>query len=97
LKPLLVDRVAGLVKTIEQKGLTALLSKQVQPLAYKLLDDNRGDVKAKTEKLLKKLYEVQGSALIDNCPAGAKKQKVFDIVSGGKGGLTTAHFGADDF
>jgi hypothetical protein len=37
-----------------------MLSKQLLPVAYKLLDDSRNEVKMKTEKLLKKLYFLLG-------------------------------------
>ena len=37
-----------------------VLQKQTLPLAYKLLDDTRNEVKLKTEKLLKKLHFLLG-------------------------------------
>ena len=55
-----------------------------------MLDDNKNDVKSKTEKLFKKLYLIVGQQLIDNCPQ-TKLQRVCDIclssqkLSGGTG------------
>ena len=39
---------------------TTIIQKSIVPLAYKLLDDNRAEVKGKTEKLLKQLHFVLG-------------------------------------
>lgn len=44
------------------------VNKIVLPLAYKMLDDTRSEVKQKTEKLVKKLYFLVGSQVIDMCP-----------------------------
>lgn len=42
-----------------------MLSKQLLPVAFKLLDDSRIEVKVKTEKLLKKLYFLLGQQVIE--------------------------------
>ena len=44
------------------------VNKIVLPLAYKMLDDTRSEVKQKTEKLVKKLHFLVGSQVIDMCP-----------------------------
>lgn len=52
LKPLLVERVVGLLEVSAQKAEALsnhLLAKQLQPLAYKLMDDARGEVKLHSE------------------------------------------------
>ena len=36
------------------------INKLVLPLAYKMLDDSRSEMKSKTEKLVKKLYFLVG-------------------------------------
>jgi hypothetical protein len=53
----------------------------VVPLAYKLLDDPRADVKQRCERLIKKLQSVGivREALVAQCPAG-KLQRVLDII-----------------
>ena len=56
-----------------------MLSKQLLPVAYKLLDDSRNEVKMKTEKLLKKLYFLLGQQVIEQCPS-TKLQRVIDVV-----------------
>ena len=38
------------------------------PFSYKLLDDNKAEVKTKTEKLLRNLYTIVGQTLMDQCP-----------------------------
>jgi len=55
--------------------------KLVLPISYKLLEDNKGDIKLRTEKLFRKLYSL-GQAVIDSCPQ-AKLQRVCDICLGG--------------
>mmetsp|Transcript_11960 Transcript_11960/g.20199 ORF Transcript_11960/g.20199 Transcript_11960/m.20199 type:complete len:94 (+) Transcript_11960:366-647(+) len=47
-------------------------------VGYKLMDDLKGEVKAKTEKFLRKLHSLLGNALLDNCPQ-PKFQKLCDI------------------
>lgn len=42
--------------------------KTILPISMKLLDDNRNEVKLKTEKLLKSLFQVLGQQMIDACP-----------------------------
>ena len=44
------------------------INKLVLPLAYKMLDDSRTEMKQKTEKLVKKLYFLVGHQVIDMCP-----------------------------
>ena len=43
----------------------AQVNKLVLPLAYKMLDDSRTEMKQKTEKLVKKLYFMVGHQVID--------------------------------
>lgn len=44
------------------------VNKIVLPLAYKMLDDTRTEIKSKTEKLIKKLHFLVGNQVIDLCP-----------------------------
>ena len=46
----------------------AQVNKLVLPLAYKMLDDSRTEMKQKTEKLVKKLFFMVGHQVIDMCP-----------------------------
>lgn len=64
------------------------------PLTYKILDDSRSEVKQKTEKLVKKLYFLVGSPVVDMCPQN-KQQRVKDMVAmsetnGGSSGTAAA-------
>jgi len=51
------------------------------PAAYKLLEDNKPEVKSRTEKLFKRLYSTLGQQIIDSCPQ-AKLQRVCDLCMG---------------
>jgi hypothetical protein len=44
-----------------------------------MLEDNRAEVKIKTEKLIKKIHQIIGQSFIDNCPQ-PKLQRVCDII-----------------
>lgn len=57
------------------------INKLVLPLAYKMLDDTRSELKLKTEKLVKKLHFLVGNTVLDMCPQN-KLQRVQDIVAG---------------
>ena len=54
------------------------------PLAYKMLDDTRSEVKMKTEKLVKKLHFLVGNQVVDMCPQN-KMQRIQDIIADGSG------------
>jgi len=56
-------------------------------MSMKLLDDNRNEVKLKTEKLLRNLFQVLGQQMIDACPQ-TKLQRLCDIVMNASGGGT---------
>jgi hypothetical protein len=56
LKPALIDQLVDLLDTVQADQTVV---KTVLPLAYKLLDDNKPEVKSKTEKLFKKIYSLQ--------------------------------------
>jgi hypothetical protein len=77
LKPTLIDQMLDLIEFVEPQAL-----KSVLPTAYKLLEDNNGQIKLKTEKLVRKLYQ-SGIPIIDNCPQ-SKLQRVVDICHGDK-------------
>lgn len=55
------------------------INKMVLPLAYKMLDDTRTEMKQKTEKLVKKLHFLVGNQVVDMCPQN-KLQRVQDII-----------------
>lgn len=61
-----------------------MLQKNVLPVAYKLMDDSRNEVKLKTEKLLKKLHFLLGQSVIDQC-SSTKLQRVCDVVLNSNG------------
>jgi len=50
----------------------------VLPISFKLLDDNKNEVKQRTEKLLRKLYAILWQQVLDACPQ-VKLQRVCDI------------------
>ena len=54
LKPALIDQLIDMLDQRSEKE--SHVFKAVLPLSYKLLDDNKIEVKQRTEKLFKKLY-----------------------------------------
>lgn len=117
LKPALLDQLTDLLEhTSENKEyqnrnqFNMLIQKQVLPVSFKLLDDNKNEVKSRTERLFKKLHQMIGQQLLDSCPQ-SKLQRVCDIcfsshkmsMNGGTGssggrnsqGQSTGNFGAN--
>ena len=60
----------------------ALLAKYAVPLAVKLAEDSKADVKDSAMKLVKRLYIVMGDAFFTAIPSG-KSQKVLEILNEG--------------
>ena len=87
LKPLLIEQLITIIGIAK----TSSLLKQINNLAFKLLDDAKTETKQKSEKLILVLYELQGQALLDQCPP-PKLQRLCEIISL-KGPLPT--FGAN--
>ena len=56
----------------------ALMTKSVLPAAYKLMDETKSELRTSTDKLLRSLYEVVGSSLIEFAPS-KHLQKIFDL------------------
>ena len=52
------------------------------PQSFKLLDDNKTEIKLRSEKLVRKIHGVLGQQVFDACPT-SKLQRVTDICSGG--------------
>ena len=82
MKAALIDLMVDLLEQALERENNQII-KIVLPLSYKLLEDNKNDVKSKTEKLFKKLYSLPtiGQAVIENCPQ-PKLQRVSDICLG---------------
>ena len=59
-----------------------LLAKNVVPLAVKLVENSKADVKDCAVKLVKKLYIIMADAFFDAIPSG-KSQKVLEILNEG--------------
>ena len=58
LKPALIEQLIDILDHISD--LSTQYQKFVLPIAFKLLDDNKNEVKQRTEKLLRKLYSILG-------------------------------------
>ena len=102
LKPALIDQLIDLLDHIRGDS-TQILIKQVLPLSYKLLDDNKNEVKSRVERLIRKLHSIPaiGQTVVDNCPQN-KLQKVCDICmkntnSSGGGTGTQIHLNSLTF
>jgi hypothetical protein len=52
-------------------------------VAFKLLDDNKNEIKIRVEKLIKKLHVIIGQVILDQCPQ-IRLQRVCDICLGGQ-------------
>lgn len=59
LKPALIDQLIDWLEHVQEKDVQSLL-KTVLPASFKLLDDNKNEVKQRSEKLFKKLYSIMG-------------------------------------
>jgi hypothetical protein len=59
LKPALIDQMIDWLDHVQEKDVHSLL-KTVLPASFKLLDDNKNEVKQRSEKLFKKLYSIMG-------------------------------------
>eukprot|EP00347_Sterkiella_histriomuscorum_P009023 403342823 len=81
LKPLLIDQLSDMIPQINEQKQSYII-KTVLPVSFKLLDDNRSDVKQKTEKLLKSIYQILGQQMLESCPQ-QKLQRLCDIVLSG--------------
>lgn len=57
----------------------AIVSKQVFPAAFKLLDDSKSDIKAAANKLIKVLYGAVGKSLLESVPQG-KVERVTEAI-----------------
>lgn len=62
LKPALIDQLVDILDNYQDVHYqqSVHLTKTVLPVAYKLLEDNKNEVKQRTERLLRKLYAVIG-------------------------------------
>jgi HEAT repeat protein len=57
-----------------------LVVKNVVPVAVKMADDNKADVKECAARMIRKLYHIMADAFFDAVPAG-KTQKVLEILN----------------
>jgi hypothetical protein len=61
---------------------SSLISKHVIPAVFKLVDENKTDVKCVVNKLVNTLYKIMGSSLLDMVPSN-KVPKLLDIINSG--------------
>jgi len=97
-----VDQLIDMLEHLSE--LTATQQKLIVPISFKLLDDNKNEIKSRSEKLIKKLHSLLGQVLLDSCPQ-ARLQRVCDIClksgsmagtsSSGKTTMGTGTFGAN--
>jgi hypothetical protein len=59
-----------------------LVIKHVIPLAYKLAEDSKIEVREENTRLINKLYQIMGSGLFEHLPAG-KVQKILEVLNEG--------------
>ena len=60
-----------------------VITKSVMPLAFRIIDDTKMEVKQRGEKLLRKIFTIIGTPVLELCPK-SKLQKVTDICLGGQ-------------
>ena len=62
LKPALIDQLVDILDNFQDVHYqqSVQLTKTVLPVAFKLLDDSKNEVKLRTERLLRKLYSIIG-------------------------------------
>ena len=77
----LVSILCDLISPVYEKK-PALISKNVVPVAVRLVEDTKMDVKELAVKLVKKLYNTMGDSFFDCVPAG-KVQRVLESLNEG--------------
>ena len=87
LKPALIEQLIDILDHISD--LSTQYQKLVLPISFKLLDDNKNEVKQKTEKLLRKLYQILGQQVLDSCPQ-IKLQRVYEICQRNMAGTNSS-------
>lgn len=58
------------------------MSKTALPQSFKLLDDNKTEIKLRSEKLLRRIFGVLGQQVFDACPTN-KLPRVTGLCGGG--------------
>ena len=58
------------------------MSKTALPQSFKLLDDNKTEIKLRSEKLLRRIFGVLGQQVFDACPT-SKLPRVTGLCGGG--------------
>ncbi|CAG9326070.1 unnamed protein product [Blepharisma stoltei] len=59
-----------------------LIQKHVVPLMFRCMDEPKADVREETNRLVKKVYDLLGSALLESAPS-SKLQRIMDILNEG--------------
>ena len=103
IKPALIDQLIDLLD-LTSAGSESQVVKVVLPASYKLLDDNKNEVKTRTDRLIKKLFSMPsvGQLVIDSCPQ-AKMQRVCELCIGssqktsGSSGKNSSGYGTGNF
>ena len=62
LKPALIDQLVDILDNYQDVHYQQIvhLTKTVLPVAFKLLEDNKNEIKSRSERLLRKLYSIIG-------------------------------------